>query len=103
MPAQVVQFAPGPVKNLPPPTDRDYHTILPPAARVTANYNRSFEMKDTPLARPSAYIYGADPQEGWRKNITGNTQDFGTNPTFALGPDSAAGRVLDAAQVIAVQ
>jgi len=58
------------------------HTLLPPAARATANYNRSFEMKDTPLARPSAYIYGADPQEAWRKNINGNTQDF---QTLSLG------------------
>jgi hypothetical protein len=77
-PVSAVQFAEGPVDKLPPPTERDMHTFLPPAARTTANYNRSFEMKDTPLARPSAYIYGADPQEAWRKNINGNTQDFHT-------------------------
>jgi hypothetical protein len=86
-PVDVVQFAPGPVDTLPPPTERDMHTFLPPAARTTANYNRSFEMKDTPLARPSAYIYGADPQEAWRKNINGNTQDFQTVPLGAFALD----------------
>lgn len=86
-PISVVQFAPGPVDSLPPPTDRDMHTLLPPAARATANYNRSFEMKDTPLARPSAYIYGADPQEAWRKNINGNTQDFHTVSLGAFALD----------------
>ena len=86
-PVAVVQFAPGPVETLPPPTDRDPHTFLPPAARATANYNRSSEMKDTPLARPSAYIYGADPQEAWRKNINGNTQDFHTLSLGAFALD----------------
>jgi hypothetical protein len=33
-------------------------------------------MTDTPMARPGVIIYGADPQEAWRKNITGNTQDM---------------------------
>jgi Caspase domain len=86
-PVAVVQFAAGPVDTLPPPTERDMHTLLPPAARATANYNRSFEMKDTPSARPSAYIYGADPQEAWRKNINGNTQDFHTVSLGAFALD----------------
>jgi hypothetical protein len=86
-PVSAVQFAPGPIDTLPPPTERDMHTILPSAARATANYNRSFEMKDTPLARPSAYIYGADPQEAWRKNINGNTQDFHTVSLGAFALD----------------
>ena len=28
------------------------------------------------MARPGVIISGADPQEAWRKNITGNTQDM---------------------------
>ena len=86
-PVDVVQFVPGPIDSLPPPTEREMHTLLPTAARATANYNRSFEMKDTPLARPSAYIYGADPQEAWRKSITGNTQDFHTVSLGAFALD----------------
>jgi hypothetical protein len=86
-PSDAVQFAPGPVDKLPPPTAREMVTLLPPAARATANYNRSLEMKDAPLARPSAYIYGADPQEAWRKNITGNTQDFHTLSLGAFALD----------------
>ncbi len=33
-------------------------------------------MPDTPLARPGVIVYGADPEEVWRKGITGNTQDM---------------------------
>jgi hypothetical protein len=71
-----VTFAPGPVQNLQPPSDRDYHTILPPAARSMANCNRPVAIPDTPLARPGVIVYGADPEEVWRKGITGNTQDI---------------------------
>jgi hypothetical protein len=74
-PTQQVTFAPGPVQNLAPPSDRDYHTILPPAARSTVNYNRPLAMQDTPVARPGVIVYGSDPLEVWRKGITGNTQD----------------------------
>jgi hypothetical protein len=86
-PTDAVQFAPGPVDKLPPPTAREMITFLPPGARTTANYNRSLEMKDVPLARPSAYIYGADPQEAWRKNVNGNTQDFHTVSLGAFALD----------------
>jgi hypothetical protein len=82
MPVQRVTFVEGQARNLPAPTDRDYHSILPSSARTTANYNRSFAMTDVPLARPGVIVYGADPQEVWRKSITGNTQDIGS---VALG------------------
>jgi Caspase domain len=86
-PVSAVQFALGPIDSLPPLTEREMRTLMPAAARATANYNRSFEMKDAPLARPSAYIYGADPQEAWRKNINGNTQEFHTLPLGAFALD----------------
>ncbi len=87
LPVQMVMFAQGAAKNLPAPTDRDYHTILPAAAHATANYNRSFEMKDTPLARPGVIVYGDDPQQVWRKGITGNTQEMRMLPLGAFAFD----------------
>ena len=83
-PVAAVTFAAGAAKNLPAPTDRDYHTILPATARATANYNRSFELKDTPLAKPGVNVYGDDPQQVWRKGITGNTQDMRMLPLGAF-------------------
>ncbi len=86
-PTQQVTFAAGSMQNLPAPTDRDYHTILPAAARSTANYNRPLVMADVPVARPGVIIYGADPQEVWRKSITGNTQDMKMLPLGVLALD----------------
>ena len=83
-PVAAVTFAAGPVKNLPAPTDREYHSILPAAARATANYNRSFKLEDTPLAKPGVNVYGDDPQQIWRKGITGNTQDMRMPPLGAF-------------------
>jgi hypothetical protein len=86
-PANLVTFAQGSARNLPAPTDREYHTILPAAARLTANYTRSFELKDTPEAKPGIGVYGADPQEVWRKSISGNTQDVKMLPLGAFALD----------------
>jgi len=54
-----------------PPNATCTHSCRPPRAPPPTTIAVS-ALNDTPLAGPSAYIYGADPQEAWRKSITGN-------------------------------
>ena len=74
--AKQVTFVQEPVQSLALTSYRDPHTIdlgLQPAP--LSNSNWPVAMPDTPEARPGAIVYGADPEEVWRKGITGNTQD----------------------------
>jgi hypothetical protein len=83
---ELVQYVPA-VKNLPAPKDRDMHNMLPEAARSAAIYNWSQAFDDVPVARPSAGVYGWDPEQTWRKSICGNTQDFHTASLGAFALD----------------
>ncbi len=85
-PAELVTLVDGPMQNLAAPADRDYHFLLPSAARATANYLLTFALKDVPLARPGVPMYGDDPQQIWRKSIVGNTFNMRVPPLggFAL-------------------
>lgn len=89
-----VTFSDTPVDKLPAPTDRDYRSYLPGAARSAVNYNVSQELTDTPEARPGVNVYGADPLEIWRKAMPGESFDnrmpplggFAFDRQLKLGP-----------------
>ena len=85
-PMTLTVFAPNRVENLPPPADRDYHIMLPAAARATANYLLTGGLDDVAEARPGVILYGFDPAQMWRKDIAGNTFDMRAPPLggFAL-------------------
>jgi hypothetical protein len=79
-PMQNTTFTSEPVQNLPNPTDRDAHLMLPESARTAATYHLTGSLPDVPSAVPGIVNLGDDPQRTWRKGIAGNTYNMRSPP-----------------------